>query len=792
MEIIANGIVKNITNMTFGQSASVEFLLHVPEYGDYKAKCEQYFPIREDDIITGKAIFYQEERFLHFKELPFVQIPTDKNQIKKCFIIAMYGTGFGEISAEKLYNILLEIGKMLAKNQSREDITNENMVILAMNDLSFKWNKSREPQLLELIVSKAKLGELNLDPIQITKLFIWWYDKRSMRRLYLIGLTKAEIANCLDILKAEVVLKKKCYGLDELYNICITNPYTLAALPIEKASQLSKMFNIPVTDENTECGVIIRYIFEKSKKNAWTCTPQWIISKRHPKFNIWRDTLIEKYFVYNEYNNYYLSYQYLVEKEMSLYISNLINKNVEEDANKALENLPTVDTLKMESAIYTRSTLSEEQKIAIQGALQHHISIITGGAGVGKSTIIKEIINNLKLRKIDYVCCSFTGKAVARLKEVTGELSGHYTLDRMIANSSNMPKFSHVIIDETSMVTSELLYRFVKKFCDRYRITFVGDKDQLPPVSWGTLFSALIESGKIPIYTLYTNHRIESHSGQSNDLYILNNANSLINPLRDLTNSFEFENGSGFHVLPSDISIISTIILELFKANIPLKDITCITPFTTTANEINVLFQTIYLADSQKTQFNNRTWHIGDRVLMTYNNYDINVMNGDIGIITKLNSVGVTVKFETITQEYEFKWSGNKYRKKFGDAIEDEEREEAELVVDDLLHCFALTIHKSQGSEYKYVIIYFPDVKPTDFLCVNMIYTAITRTKHTCWVVCSDYMINHLASTKLAYRFDNLSRRLIEINQSITQYQSIKYEDINPFDIEEEVYPDDE
>jgi hypothetical protein len=793
IEINLSGTVKSITDKTWGKNQSVSFILNVPNYGDIVAYAPFFFAIQEQDIVTGKAMYNQQNKTLCYTELPFVQIPVSKEYIKRCFIIALRGSGFGEISAEKLYSIFLEIGKKIKiKNNDNDDKKEEELVIMSISDISSKYNRTKEVSLLTHITGKAKESELTVSEGQIKALFIWWHQNRAIRRLYLIGLNNGEIEDCNKLLKAAGVLQKKTYGMDELYQICITNPFSLATLSMDKAKVLAKTFNLSISEENIECGTIVRYIHEQSVRNAWTCTPQWIITKRFPTFSVWYDVLIEKYYAFSEYNCWYLAYQYIVEKQISMFITELITKSVALGENK-IENLPTVDTTAIESATYTCSSLIEEQKIAIQGALQNHICVITGGPGTGKTAVIKEILNNLKLRKIPHMCGSFTGKAVSRLKEVTGD-SSNFTLDRMIAQHSLISSFEHLVIDETSMVTSELLYRFIKSFPKNFRITFVGDPDQLDTVTWGCLFSALIKCGKIPIYRLFVNHRILSHNGNNNDRYILNNANALVNPNRDLDLPFEFDSGPGFYLVDSDIGLVTTILQQLNHYKVNVDDITCITPFNQKLKDVNEIFQQIFLPDRDSIRYEETTWCVNDRVMMKNNNYTIDVMNGEVGTVTKVESTSIFVKFDSNDKEaaeYEFKFDGRrKGRTRMGEALE-ENIEDSELLIDDLLHCFCLTVHKSQGSEYTYVIIYLPDVKVSNFLNINLLYTAITRTKNTCWIVAPKHILDHIVNCKAPHRYDNLLLRLRELNKNVTKFEPIIYSDDNPFDEIEHVYPDD-
>ena len=481
------------------------------------------------------------------------------------------------------------------------------------------------------------------------------------------------------------------------------------------------------------------------------------------------ELLVEKYFVTIEHNCAYLPYQYLVEKTVSEYITKLISRNEQLDK----EN-PIIDTPMAESANYMCDSLSDEQKKAVQGALHYHISIITGNAGTGKSNAIKEIDHNIELRDISNAICSFTGKAVSRIQEIIGKKTP-MTLDRMIMKFGNIPFFKHLVIDEVSMVTSELFYRFINKFPGNFRVTFIGDVDQLQEISWGRLLSALINCNKIPTFRLTKNYRTSE-----NDKTILGNANMLIDPNRDLNYPLTFTNGDGFMQLHGNETTVRTILNTMKNMGFPLINITCICPYNDNLKELNIAFQDIFLESSFKIIYEEKLWCVGDRVMMTANNYDIDVMNGTIGHVIKIEDAGVTIDFND-KGKHLFKWKGsdeNPYKSitKPGVAFDETDMEDDELTIKYLQHSFALTIHKSQGSEYPYVIVYIPrkGEKTQKFISKNLLYTAITRTKQFIYLIGDEKTIADATMQNQSYRYDNLCLRINILNPHINKKEEVE------------------
>jgi hypothetical protein len=454
------------------------------------------------------------------------------------------------------------------------------------------------------------------------------------------------------------------------------------------------------------------------------------------------------------------------------------------------------------------------------------------------STISKEIYTNFDLRGIKMVACAFTGKAVTRLNKCLGARIAR-TMDFMIMRASQIEKFDLVLIDECSMVTTELIYRFKQAFPFEFSIILVGDCNQLPPISWGFFMKQIIACDRVPIYTLTRNQRIIKHTMTAEeetaherkakgeepakiefDRTILENCERLIDPKRDLSFPMEFKEGSGFYSLEGNINTIETLLQQLSNL-FEVKDITCISPYNEYIRPINIMFQSIFLSDVQTiVDRRGRTWKKGDRVMMLKNNYTINIMNGEEGEIVSLDSEGVKVRFEDGV-EHQFLYvskNGDSYGSGPNENMNNESDnvsvvessgtwDAEELVCDMIQHSFCVSVHKSQGSEYRIVLIFIPDRKNkkgnlSTFLNINLAYTAITRTKQAVWIVAPPGALGQISINKLPIRVDNLAGRLSkmkdeELEKSLEGKTKIKFvreltedddDDANydiPFDIDD-------
>ena len=247
-----------------------------------------------------------------------------------------------------------------------------------------------------------------------------------------------------------------------------------------------------------------------------------------------------------------------------------------------------------------------------------------------------------------------------------------------------------------------------------------------------------------------------------------------------------FEEGNGFFTLNGDLNTIESILRQL-STYYPLQDITCISPYNINVKPINEMFQKIFLG-SFKTVVDRkgRTWKVGDRVMMLQNNYVIDIMNGEEGLIVSLTDKGVKVKFDDGV-EHEFLYvSANSDNYEDNDSIEKNNWVADELICDMIQQSFCITVHKSQGSEYRIVLIYIPENrnkkgKLSSFLNINLLYTAITRTKQAVWIISPEGVLGDISMNKLATRVDNLAGRLIkmkdlELEKTLADTTKIKFE----------------
>ena len=364
------------------------------------------------------------------------------------------------------------------------------------------------------------------------------------------------------------------------------------------------------------------------------------------------------------------------------------------------------------------------------------------------TTIIGEILNILELHKLKYVCSSFTGKAVVRLEEVIGKKGFSYTIDKLI-KIKNI-EFDYLILDETSMITTELFYRFIECYKNnKYKIIIVGDINQLQPINWGSLMKQLIETNIIKTFVLSYNHRLKDKQNRT----ILTNSNLIINKSRDLAYPINFKIDKSFNIFDGNISTIEHIIASLYKFEVDYKKITILCPFNQYLDSLNNIFQTIYLFNNKTIydSYSNKNWYIGDRIMMLVNNYDIDVMNGEEGYVVDLSNLGITVNFKGKTHLFKFT---NKPK-----TLNSEESETKELTTNNITHSFAITVHKSQGSENDYIIFYLPSKSDA-----NLLYTGITRTSKIIWLISSLDILNQTCSHFQPTRKENLANKILELS----------------------------
>jgi len=360
-------------------------------------------------------------------------------------------------------------------------------------------------------------------------------------------------------------------------------------------------------------------------------------------------------------------------------------------------------------------TLSASQRDALRLACASKVCVITGGPGVGKTTLVNSLIQILLAKKITVSLGAPTGRAAKRLSETTG-LEAR-TVHRLLEfdpqafgfkrNADNPLETDLMVLDESSMMDIVLMNQLLKTMPDHAALLLVGDVDQLPSVGPGMVLADLIESGVIPTVRLTEIFRQAESSRIIVNAHRINRGEA---PIADR------DPASDFHLIPADspeaiFDKLIQVVTERIPARYgfhPIDDIQVLTPMNRGGIGVRALNSELQQrlngkAEPKVTKFGT-TFAPGDKVLQTVNNYDKEVFNGDIGRIAKIDlEDGVAlINFDGREVSYEL----------------------SEL--DEVSLAYAASIHKSQGSEYPAVVI---PLAMQHYLLLerNLLYTAVTR-----------------------------------------------------------------
>jgi exodeoxyribonuclease V alpha subunit len=397
-------------------------------------------------------------------------------------------------------------------------------------------------------------------------------------------------------------------------------------------------------------------------------------------------------------------------------------------------------------------SLNENQIKGILTVLQNKVTIITGGPGTGKTTLIKKLIGYLERSKVRYKLSAPTGRAAKRINEGTGRSAA--TIHRLLEfdpitmafkhNEHNALPLDFLIVDEASMIDIFLAHALVKAIPLTAHVLFIGDIDQLPSVGAGNFLNDCIESTKIPCVRLTEVFR------QAQDSLIIVNAHKVnrgefpTSYIPGSRNDFIFIKETDPQKLTQHLKRV--LYTELPKHRITINDAAVLTPMNrgnAGTQFINQQLQAMLNPEARDhVTFNGVVFKVGDRVMQIRNNYDKFVFNGDCGIIDSINTSDkiITINFGERLLEYEF-----------GDLPE-------------LVLAYAITIHKSQGSEYPAVIIPI-FIQHFTLLQRNLIYTALTRAKALCVIIGEPRALamalkNNKSIKRLTFLQDFLNERL--------------------------------
>lgn len=588
-----------------------------------------------------------------------------------------------------------------------------------------------EPEMLAEIkgISKSKAKKISRE-------FKMQFAARDvMNGLAELGLNQQEAFQAYNLYKS--------YALD----IIKENPYAFVGegngISFERADEIAfSMQDMPLFDYRSQAGVV--YVVRHNLSNGHTCVPRNSLIKpamslldcSEDDIEIAIDNAIEA--------------KQLVQENIDgrdfLFLPEIYRaeSSIAERINVMLKFPPQQREISQEEIFAfedaNKITFDEKQRRAIEIAVNKGMLILTGGPGTGKTTTVKGIITLMSNRGLDVALAAPTGRAAKRMSELTGYEAKtiHRLLEVEYRDGATEPSFVHnlrnplecdaVIVDELSMVDVTVFSALLDALPLSCRLIMVGDKDQLPPVGAGNVLADLIKSGLIGVVSL---DRIFRQAMQSN---IVSNAHRIVAGEMPLLDNADPD--SDFFLLSEDSKYIAPRkIADLVTKRIPagyglnpVEDIQVLCPSRkgeVGTENLNAILQDILNPPSrEKAQLKNRGYILreGDKVMQIKNNYDVpwfkddengsGVFNGDIGVLTRIDKANdiINVRFDDREAMYSV-----------------ESASELELA-------YAMTVHKSQGSEFDAVVLATINTPPK-LAYRNLLYTAVTRAKNLLVIV---------------------------------------------------------
>lgn len=564
----------------------------------------------------------------------------------------------------------------------------------------------------------------------------------------------------------------------ELYSILKENPYRLAddiqGVGFRIADEIASRVGIHMdSDFRIRSGIL--YTLVRASVEGHTCLPEQLLSSRASELlglssqyieKHYMDLAIDRKLVIKEIDGVHYIYPssyYYMEMNTAVMLKELdISYDVpEKELSSRIHSIEKSTNLE----------LDELQRMAVREAARNGLLVITGGPGTGKTTAINAIIRYFEMEGMDIFLAAPTGRAAKRMSETTGFEAR--TIHRMLElnggvegtagferNEQNPLETDVIIVDEMSMVDTSLMHAMLKAVVAGTRLILVGDASQLPSVGAGSILRDIIESDQFHVVRLT---RIFRQAAQSDIIVNAHKINRGQEVILD-NKSMDF-----FFLKRFDANVIISVVIQLIQQKLPKYvdakpfDIQVLTPMRKGLLGVERLNQILqqYLNPPDKDKIQKEHGEIvfreGDKVMQIKNNYQLEwevrsrygltidkgmgVFNGDMGLIRSIDNYQeiVTVEFEEGRMvDYSFKQ------------------------LDELELAYAITIHKSQGSEYPAVVIPLL-TGPKMLMNRNLLYTAVTRAKKCVTLVGNDVtfqnMIQNVSEQK---RYTGLKNQLRE------------------------------
>lgn len=405
--------------------------------------------------------------------------------------------------------------------------------------------------------------------------------------------------------------------------------------------------------------------------------------------------------------------------------------------------------------------LTERQREAVQKAYQEKVCILTGGPGTGKSTSIRALLMLLRTRKVDFALAAPTGRAAKRLAEATGyeaktlhRLLEYAPHDNSYQRNEDRPlPHQFVVVDEFSMVDILLFYHLLKALPREAHLLLVGDADQLPSVGPGNVLRDLLRSEAIPSVRLTELFR---QARQSQIIVSAHRINTGQLPEMRSRADSDF-----FFIREEDPLHAQQVVLDLVQRRLPARyhlnamtDLQVLSPMYRGPVGVHLLNEQLQARlnphPGAQVEWGDRKFCAGDKVMQMRNDYDKGVFNGDVGWIRSIDKEKAALTVEFIEEAgpllvgYEFR------------------------ELDELVLAYAVTVHKSQGSEYPAVVI--PLFREHSLLLQrNLLYTAITRAKRLCVLIGQPVALERAVhNDRVALRNTSLAEKLVSLARGHT------------------------
>lgn len=571
---------------------------------------------------------------------------------------------------------------------------------------------------------------------------------------------------------------------EQTIDLVKTNPYRLAddiqGIGFKKADDMAKAMGIA---ENSQHRIksAIKYVLSSASLNGHTYQPMELLKSKVIDLLQLDDTLIEnallelqlKKDIYYEKKEgisrvYLMSYYYneiAIAKKL-LELADMEQNISDEEAEKLIAKVEKEHGMQ----------LANNQKQAVKAAVEKGVLVVTGGPGTGKTTTINAIIELLEMQKEQILLAAPTGRAAKRMTEATQREA--LTLHRLLEinaftdtgngqmfgrNEDNPLEADVVIVDEVSMVDTHLMNSLLRAVAPGTRLILVGDVDQLPSVGPGNILKDIISSDTIPVVRLLEIFRQASESTIITNAHRINTGQYPMLDVKD-KDFFFMRRSVQEEIVKTMVELIKTRLPKFAKCS-AINDIQVLTPMRKTPLGVEALNEALQDAlnpphkEKKEHEFRHLTLREGDKVMQIKNNYNIawkifnkynyaldeglGIFNGDVGRVKTIDKrlEKVTVQFDDKkVVEYDF---GN---------------------VEELELAYAVTIHKSQGSEHPIVILPIHSGPPM-LMSRNLLYTAVTRAKRYVVIVGVEDTVKRMVDNKKEInRYASLEDRLKELH----------------------------